>query len=117
MAFQSKRLRVQLPCGERTVFEQVANVNCPFHTLCIGGSFFCDPNTCVFGEASEIGPGGLCTFPSCDFGTAPDCVGGTQVPDPGRVLVDPEHLPALRKHLEERLNDIATAERALEERG
>jgi hypothetical protein len=40
MAFQSKRLRVQLPCGERTVFEQVAPVNCPFHTLCIGGSFF-----------------------------------------------------------------------------
>ena len=116
MAFQSKRLRVQLPCGDRTLFEQVANVNCPLDSVCIGGSKICDPNTCVFGEYSEIGPNTLCQWPTCagtDY-----CYMGSRDPqaDPGAVLIDPQQLPAMREHLEGRLKDIDAAEQALRER-
>jgi len=35
---------------------------------------------------------------------------------PGRILVDPEHLPRLREALEAQLKEIETAEQALKER-
>jgi hypothetical protein len=114
MAFQAKRLRVQLPCGERTAFEEAVGVltDCPLDSVCFGGSYPCDPNTCVIGRASEIGPRTLCQAPTDVCFAA----SGQRV-DPASVLIDPEHLPVLREHLEARLRDVAAAEKALEERG
>ena len=125
MAFRSKRLRVQLPCGERTVFEMDVFVECPMGTVCLGGSFPCDPSTCVFGVDSRIGPGGLCKFQTCDIGTVVPCGAGTDpcvagspdpVVDPGAVLIDPQDLGAFKQHLEERLKEIDAAQQAIEER-
>jgi hypothetical protein len=114
MAFQAKRLRVQLPCGERTVFEEAVGVltNCPLDSVCYGASYFCDPSTCVIGQASEIGPRTICQFPTDVCFAA-----SVRRADPASVLIDPEHLPVLREHLEARLRDVAAAEKALEERG
>lgn len=120
MAFQSKRLRVQLPCGEKTWFEQAVavTVNCPLDSVCFGGSYPCDQNTCVFGMASRVGPGGLCQFPTCNAFSDVCLIGSPNpVADPGAILIDPQDLPALREHLEGRLKDIEAAEQALKERG
>jgi hypothetical protein len=117
MSFQSKRLRVQLPCGEGTVIEQP--IDCPGGTVCRGASFFCAQDTCVFGEHSRVGPGGLCNAPTCDFGTKVPCggFGSDRMTDPWAVVIDPEHLPLLRQALEAQLNEIEAAEQALKERG
>jgi hypothetical protein len=161
MSFQAKRLRVQLPCGERTVFEEAAagarapGGGCAFPTEdCQGGTCWfqspiaCDiwsPLTrhiCDFESPCYFGtpPCGGFASPCVRFGTpCPDFVspcggfstpcqrflspcGGTECPggsviDPGPVLIDPEHLPALREALEAQLKEIETAEKALKKRG
>jgi hypothetical protein len=119
MAFRSKRLRVQLPCGDRTVFEMDVMVDCPQGTLCPPTSFVCAQFSCSFGEDSRVGPGGVCSFRTCDIATVVPCPDGSQEPpvDPGAVLMDPQDLGALREHLEERLKEIDAAEQALRKRG
>lgn len=116
MSFQSKRLRVQLPCGEGTVVEQA--IDCPRGTVCDGASFFCDPNTCVFGEHSRVGPEGLCNIGTCNIGSPVPCggVGSDPGPDPRTFVVDPEQLPLLRQALEAQLKEIEAAEQALKKR-
>ncbi len=113
MSFQSKRLRVQLPCGEGTVVEQA--VDCPKGTACPPGSFFC-VDTCVFGEHSRVGPEGLCNLPSCDFASNPCGIGSDPRFDPWSMVFDPEDLPVLRRSLEAQLDEIKKAEQALEEK-
>lgn len=116
MAFESRRLRVQLPCREgESVKEVAADFPCPFDTACNGASFFCAPDTCVFGEHSRIGPEGLCQVPSRP---PPLCPGGSEEPfDRGAVLVDPEHLPVLKERLIAQLKEIDIAEEELRKRG
>jgi hypothetical protein len=59
----------------------------------------------------------LCEIPSA-CGPSRICPGGSDQPvDPGTIVVDPEHLPALREALEAQLKEIETAEQALKERG
>ena len=132
MSFESRRLRVQLPCPEGESVKELADVRCPFDTVCNGASFFCDPESCVFGAQSRIGPGGLChQFGSCDLPTHcdlptrwgcptrsvfdPICPGGSLEPfDPGRpVLVEPELLPVLKERLMAQLKEIDKAEEEL----
>ena len=192
MSFQAKRLRVQLPCGEATVVEQLAreqdcdvfsNPNCPtiFDTCAGGGvtfpecaagsggcgetpicrfdSFTCPFETCGAGSPCGVGtpcnnqfgtppcgPGSICRFGSdcggrtvvacqqfctfvtptlcdvsnpCRGGTLPDCHGATDQTfvEPGRIVIDPEQLPVLRRQLEAQLEEIDKAEQALRERG
>lgn len=106
MSFGSRKVRVQLPCGEQTVYQVAADFDCPMRTECPPGSFFCDPSTCVFGAASEVGPGGL---RGCRFGSDPPVR-----PEP--LVLDAERLAALRRHLERQLEEIDIAEQAMEER-
>jgi hypothetical protein len=117
MSFQSKRLRVQLPCNEGTLVEQA--MDCPMGTRCNGASFFCDPNTCVFGEHSRVGPEGLCNIGTCNFVSPFPCGGFGTDPraDPRSIVVDPEQLPLIRQALEAQLKEIETAEQALKDRG
>jgi|SRR5215207_1122988 len=117
MSFQSKRLRVQLPCGEGTLVEQA--VDCPLGTVCDGASFFCDPNTCVFGANSRVGPEGLCGLGTCNIGSPIPCGGLGSDPrtDPRTLVVDPEQLPLLRQALEAQLKEVESAEQALRDRG
>ena len=66
---------------------------------------FCDMNSCGFGSPCTI--------------SIPQCIGGSRQPgpDPGPIIIDAEHLPALREALEAQLKEIEKAEQALEERG
>jgi hypothetical protein len=110
VSFSSKRLRVQLPCTEGgSVFEEA--IGCPEDMVCHAGSFFCAPDTCVFGEHSEVGPEGVPSEQPC-FGFA------TPEPPGRRTFVfDAEHLPAVRRALEAQLEEIRRAEQALADRG
>jgi hypothetical protein len=92
MAFQAKRLRVQIPCGEVTVHEWEVPA---------------EPGT----------PAMWCPVPSkiptpvfdlftCGTGTVDDV-------DPGTLVVSPQQLAGLRRQLEARLALITDAERAI----
>lgn len=152
MAFQAKRLRVQLPCGEATVIEEGAQQAgaaagfcrmpslCGFPTPCRFPTDFClctYRTPCHYGTVacyrlftcidvfhsgvchagSECGPlASLCAAPSA-CGPSVRCPGGSEQPiDPGTIVVDPEHLPALREALEAQLKEVDQAEQALRER-
>jgi hypothetical protein len=123
MSFEAKRLRVRLPCGEATVIEEAAQ-QAGF------APGWCRWTTCLFGTDFCALPSRICVWPSrcgwftCEFGSCGGgtilrrCPAGTDQPvDPGTILVDPEHLPALREALETQLKEIEMAERALKERG
>jgi hypothetical protein len=110
MSFESKRLRVQLPCREGESVKEVADVE----TVCMLPSFFCAPDTCVAGQFSRIGPEGVCLFPS----RMPGCPAGSEEPfNRGAILVDPEVLPVLKEQLEAQLKEIEKAEEQLKQRG
>jgi hypothetical protein len=143
MSFEAKRLRVQLPCGEATVIEEGAQQATP---LCRIPSIYCrqfctqftpclcsDPTPCHYGTIAcyRYNTGcfgafishcyaGTCGFVSpipCVEGTF-RCPGGSEQPgDPGPIVIDAEHLPALREALEAQLKEIESAEQALRERG
>jgi len=114
MSFESKRLRVQLPCSEGESVKEVADVRCPFDTRCRGASFFCDPTTSSFGEHSRVGPGGLCQVPSR---FPPQCPAGSEEAfDRGAVLIDPEDLPVLKEQIMAQLKEIDAAEEELRKR-
>jgi hypothetical protein len=145
MSFEAKRLRVQLPCGGVTVREiDAGGVGCPFPTdVCVGGTcWFQSPPVCrfptefcpyptivacaYFGSPCPYGtrcPYGTCPFDTCGF-VSPcgwrspiQCGPGTDLDvDPGRILVDPEHLPVLRERLEAQLKEIEKAEEELKKR-
>ncbi|MEY2440807.1 MAG: hypothetical protein QOJ46_233 [bacterium] len=135
MAFESKRLRVQLPCGDTTVVQKAAvQPTPPIHQ-----TFNCTPTVCGFVTPT------VCQWPSaqtcwcsfhtppvtvtCAFGTCgntiphcgitpncggtPNCIGSG---DPiGPVEIDAEHLTVLREQLESQLADIDAAQKAVEE--
>lgn len=145
MSFQARKLRVQLPCREKTLIEQqqvppgtfcrIPSCNfgtcgfvspatcrfgsCGFGTCQFATCGFVSPQTCAFGTCGFVSPV-TCQFASpCGITIDPTgCPGGSVDPpiDPGTVVVDPEHLPALREQLEARLKDIDAAEQALKER-
>jgi hypothetical protein len=124
MSFDSKRLRVQLPCPPdgRGSLVEVELVR----TFCPSGSFICYLDTCVFHENSHRPPvcefdtcgGNLRTFVHCPAGTrVPVCYVGSDPIDPYAVLIDPEQLGALREQLESQLEHVSNAEKQLGERG
>ena len=143
MSFEAKRLRVQLPCGSVTAREiDVGGVGCPFPTdVCAGGTcWFQSPPVCRFPtefcawptviQCAHFGswcPTGTCPFDTCGIvspcGWRSDpcgwrspiaCGPGTDLDvDPGKILVDPEHLPLLRERLEAQLKEIEKAEEEL----
>ena len=132
MSFQAKRLRVQLPCGEATVIEEEAQQVggaglcrapsfCGFPTPCQFLTYTC--RLCTIGTPCGFGTWGCqrffsCEFGTCGLGTIPRCPAGSEQPvDPGTLVVDPEHLPALREALEAQLKEIEKAEQQLKERG
>ena len=114
MSFESKRLRVQLPCSEGESVKELADFPCPFETRCRGASFFCAPDTCVFGEHSRVGPGGLCQVPSRP---PPWCQWSEEPFDRGAVFIDPEQLPVVKEQLMAQLKEIDIAEEELRKRG
>lgn len=116
MTFQSKRLRVQLPCADTSLVDEVGPVVpatfCPMpsrvpvaaHPAC--GFFSCAPDS--------LGP--------FTGGPWPDLCGGTLIcggaTNAGHdefetVLVSPEQLTVLRRQLEARLALVTGAEKAL----
>ena len=119
MAFQSRNLRVQLPCGPVTIIQCTLGhtIQCYFPTYC---QFTTYQNchtyiTCIFGT---------CTHPSpiaCQFGTdtvtvritqlTPNC-GTTQVAQ-GPIQVDRGELAILKEALQAQLEEIEGAEKAL----
>jgi hypothetical protein len=137
MSFEAKRLRVQLPCGEHTAREvDAARLGCPFPTdVCEGGTcWFQSPPVCRFptkfcawptlvqcGHFHSWCPLGTCPFDTCGF--VSPCGWRSEIQcgpitdhidvDPGKILVDPEHLPVLRERLEAQLKEIDKAEEEL----
>jgi hypothetical protein len=112
VAFESRRLRVLLPCGELTPIchgatfpgEQAPAIVC-YRSFC---GFSCDrfqsvPATC---------DGGL-TIVHC--GVFLSDVTQVQVRDVGPGLVDAAQLPLLRAQLEAQLREVEAAERAVRE--
>jgi hypothetical protein len=94
MAFQAKRLRVALPCGEHTVVE---------------------PEVRFAADEKIVKP--VCLdWASWYVGSCADKFTWQLLIKSADVVLDPEHLPMVRQQLEARLKDIETAERALQER-
>jgi hypothetical protein len=91
-------------------------IGCPFEMVCHdAASFPVDPNTCAFGDHSEVGAEGV---DSCEQ-TPWNCV-GFATPEPPRratLVLDAEHLPRLREALEAQLEEVRRAEQALEDKG
>jgi hypothetical protein len=147
MSFEAKRLRVQLPCGDSgSVIEEEAqratplcripSIYCRLYvtdaclcthlTPCHYGTWGCqhfvtcivvNSGICQYGSA--CGPlASFCAIPS-DCGPSRICPGGSVQPgpDPGPIVIDAEHLPALKEALEAQLKEIEKAEQALKERG
>jgi hypothetical protein len=90
-----------------------------FGTWCHYGSITCLHGTCLHGTC----PFDTCGFvsPTCRWASDPcgprsaiGCGPGTDIAvDPGKILVDPEHLPVLRERLEAQLKEIEKAEEEL----
>jgi hypothetical protein len=106
MAFESKRLRVQLPCGETTLVEQ--DIQADFRICAV---------TCELGASVVVRCIASCRF-SCEFtceytglrAEQEACPEGSAQPDPGTVLVSAEQLPAIRAQLEAQLAEVQVAE-------
>ena len=91
---------------------------CRYPTI-IGCGYFGTP--CHYGTPCPHGtcPFDTCGFVSpCGFHSPVKCGPGTDLVDvdPGRILVDPEHLPVLRERLEAQLKEIEKAEEELKKR-
>ena len=93
MAFEAKRLRVALPCGEETVVEE-------------GVVFAADEKI--------VNP--VCFDWTWYEGSCADKFTWVLVLKSADMVLDPEHLPILRQELEARLKEIDSAEQALERR-
>ena len=106
MAFESRRLRVQLPCDPHTIVEEAQTCrqggSPAFHCrVSCGIPSDCAPNTC------EVTCGQTYCDPSCDLlASFPT----------GTMLVDAAQLPMIRARLEAQLREIEAAERAVRER-
>jgi hypothetical protein len=98
MPFQAKRLRVQLPCGEVTVFDEV-----PADLHVIPTTWCPLPSNVPIEVVQTI----LCQQSMCGPGSAEVVV------DPGSLVVSPEQLVTLRVQLEARLAMVAEAEQAV----
>lgn len=103
MAFNARRLRVQLPCGDATVVdaqEDDAGAGCCFNT---------PPCATYFGTPSCGGDAGASAPPPPP---PPPCGIPSPIPLPIMLaesdmgLVDAEYLPVLRMQLETRLQEI-----------
>jgi hypothetical protein len=126
MAFESKRLRVQLPCGDTTVHEHEARRKTPgvgvvFHPTCIPGSML-NPTCGPYGSIRCY----WCTYtydPGTPFGTLCPAI-GSPVPDLEQgVEVEVDQLPVVRaelerqlKEIEDQLKEVDVAERVVAER-
>ncbi|MDQ3933619.1 MAG: hypothetical protein M3340_03200 [Actinomycetota bacterium] len=122
MAFGSRRLRVQLPCGERTRVVEVAadeRTPCPvaFATGC--PSEFVSACPVQLATCADFRTG-VCAPESCPPGS---CLTGTHcywtnpaiLPSPRGGLVAADDLPLLRGRLEQRMREIDAFARALKE--
>jgi hypothetical protein len=98
MPFEAKRLRVQLPCGEVTVFDEVP---AGLHVI---PTTWCPLPSRVPIEVIETI---LCQQSMCGPGSAEVVV------DPGSLVVSPEQLVTLRGQLEARLAMVTEAEQAV----
>ncbi|HXC23243.1 MAG TPA: hypothetical protein VNU28_01550 [Solirubrobacteraceae bacterium] len=123
MAFESKRLRVQLPCGDTTVHEHEARRKTPgivFHPTCAAvGSLMINP-TC--------GPQGSFACYWCTHTVAGTLCGAIGSLDYAResedtLIVGVDQLPVIRaqlelqlKEVEEQLKEVEAAEAAVAER-
>jgi hypothetical protein len=110
------------PC--RQFCTQLSPCLCSHLTPCHYGTWGCQHfYTCIVVNSgicrfdSPCGPlASLCEIPSA-CGPSRICPGGSEQPvDPGTIVIDPEHLPALREALETQLKEIEKAEQALKER-
>src|SRR5919202_4594497 len=105
---------------------QLSPCLCSHLTPCHFGTWGCQHfvtcivvNSGICQHGSACGPlASLCEIPSA-CGPSRICPGGSVQPgpDPGPIVIDAEHLPALREALEAQLKEIEKAEQALEERG
>ncbi|HXC45587.1 MAG TPA: hypothetical protein VNU24_03205 [Solirubrobacteraceae bacterium] len=127
MAFESKRLRVQLPCGDTSVHEQEARA------IAFGGGVITHNPTCarsiVYPTCGQQGSIMCywCTYtldPMTPYGTLCTPI-GSPVPHFGReeVEVEIDQLPVIRaqlelqlKQVEEQLKEVEVAEAAVAER-
>jgi hypothetical protein len=99
--FESRNLRVQLPCGSQTIIQcrlgTCLALTCPQGSICRWPSFICPIFTCGWGT---------CGF---SFAQGPvECAAS----DPGPLVthVAVEDLADLREMLEEQLKEIKAAE-------
>ena len=94
----------------------------PTLTACARFATPCPTGTCPFDTCGFVSP--TCRWGSdpCGWGSDPcgwrspvQCGPGTEPidVDPGKILVDPEHLPMLRERLEAQLKEIEKAEEEL----
>lgn len=99
MAFEAKRLRVQMPCGEISVFEDHGPAAQDELVLqCLHPSVI----------PVEVLQGVFCAPTNgCGVGT------GEQQGDPETLIVSPVQLATLRQHLETRLLWVHEAEQAV----
>jgi hypothetical protein len=99
MAFESKRLRVQLPCEGTSLLEE--------HVQLV------PPKLCPYPSVEVIVPVGL--TPQCAPLSVPPCGAGTQegLGDKDSVLVTPETLAVLRRQIEMRLTMVKDAQEAI----
>jgi hypothetical protein len=98
MAFQAKRLRVQLPCGEVSVFEEL-----PADVYVVPTTWCPLPSRVPIEVIETI----VCQQSMCGPGSAEVVV------DPDSLVVSPEQLVTLRGQLEARLSLVAEAEQAV----
>ncbi len=121
MGFESKRLRVQLPCGDGTLVEQVAQANWQVTPAnCAAGTLqFCHfpTNYCHWDSCGFLSPCSHVTNWQCRAGTIaggiPTLCGATQTPWEQGIEI--EQLPVLRRALEAQLAEIEIAEKAVAE--
>jgi len=122
MSFTSKRLHVQLPCGEITQIEAPAIipfriVTCHHPTRPTFGYAFAFP-TCHHPTRPTFGY--AFAFPTCHHPTRPT-FGYAELEegdpplqgDPGAIVVAAQDLPLLREQLEAQLKSVIEAERAV----
>jgi hypothetical protein len=95
MSFQAKRLRVALPCGEATVLEEAR-------------AFAAGPEKIVKGVCVD--------WASFQVASCYDEFSWYVMVVPAQSVVSADQLPILRQQIEARLEEIAKAEQAVEER-
>jgi hypothetical protein len=99
MAFESKRLRVQLPCEGTSLLEEPVQL--------------VPPTFCPYPSFEVLVPAGLTA--QCAAPSVPPCGAGTQdgLGDKNSLIVTPETLTILRRQIETRLAMVKAAQEAI----